>query len=1237
MRFRRLSCLPLRFLSKTAACGSGRAGERLRRTRAVAVSRYADVQLANLFGPLPIRRGRREAKYDSDEEEVKVEEKGQHQQAEAHIGEQPVVAPNLDLCHVGESVHRRVIDLVTSGRLSRAARRLRSDITVKDSTNPAVQAKVQALYPRRPGNALPPLPCNAPRVNIEAATVRMVVLKRMQFGKAAGPSGWTREMIVPLLEDPACVEGLTCLVELICNGEVKGEASKALRAVTSVPSGKKGNAEGVRPLGVGEAFDKMADYAVMSSVQGIVFDKQEPFAPLQLGVGFSGGCEAMAFTVQEALRSPDGCGVLMVDVENAYNTLERGVILSRLFGCPKAAQMWRKAAWTLGEPPGVVYLRDSAGRVVKEIFAEQGVSQGAALSPFLFALTTLPALRKVDAFPGVTARAILDDTALMAKPHELLNAYSVFVQALGDCGLRVKQGKSRLLWGLGELPPDVLAFCQAHQIRAVISGVEAVVGVPIAIGGEADSSRACLAKVMEESSGLMTAVKELPCRVANLLLRMCALPIPVYLTRATGLDSMRVAAGWFDGEMARTLREVFGITEAEWGLAKESFLNPIADGGGMGFRPTSRILDVAALASRASALYTIKQAKFALAGQLEDEVETLVKRVRTAIGTDRPDGNPKVVEAATLLPTPGQSALSFYCRPPQAQGRADPKPTKMQAAFTDALESKTMQEQATRHIGTPTVANRIEAGRHPAASSLLRHIDGMGERLVTGRDNDVFRTYVRLRTGLPPADHERAKNLWCSVCPHASFAQDPWHALSCAKLRCGPIRERHDQGVHAISRWVSRLGGVVTEEIGYLGVGDRKRPDHKLLLGDLECITDFQVRHTVAPSHGSSRSAKKVLEEAERVKERKYASMAQEHGLKFFPLIASTFGSFAPKLDNFLQKVASAAAVEPMCVLTGGQIKQKMALSVANAIAAGNQAALRVSARYRSTAPAVRPRLGRFHSQDPPDPPDPGPRREAKESEQKQQPLGNGERETRGLLPAAGDGPLNQHLFSQLAHNDQAEVKGEGIVFQLQEAEVVAMGARLRQVSLNLQPAPHGAGGGDAARGNGAVAWMTTEVQREHQLQPAERVRRVQDAVRVLQGIRAPSPRELAGDPREAVRLLQGCRSVSPHSSSEQSPSASAMSSPSAGGVAEGVMFGMGRGDGVGMGYVSASRGEEHPSFSLTGEVVVQSAPRRSPLPHDAVSGGDVLSRLGVRSGDDGVDMSMFRVPSPPLADGDVM
>ena len=53
-------------------------------------------------------------------------------------------------------------------------------------------------------------------------------------------------------------------------------------------------------------------------------------APNQLGVGVRGGAEAIAHAVSEAVKEDPGRWVLQADLVNAFNVVDRGVVLEQV-------------------------------------------------------------------------------------------------------------------------------------------------------------------------------------------------------------------------------------------------------------------------------------------------------------------------------------------------------------------------------------------------------------------------------------------------------------------------------------------------------------------------------------------------------------------------------------------------------------------------------------------------------------------------------------------------------------------------------------------------------------------------------------------------------------------------------------------------------------------------------------------------------------------------------------------
>ena len=114
----------------------------------------------------------------------------------------------------------------------------------------------------------------------------------MANGSAPGRSGWTGDLLRAIGDDPHCLEGITSLVTMILNGEVRGRAREVLLTSVLVGIGKpKG---GVRPIAIGEVFYKLAALYALRTIRDDI--------PGALGAGqfalLPGGAEAASLSTR---------------------------------------------------------------------------------------------------------------------------------------------------------------------------------------------------------------------------------------------------------------------------------------------------------------------------------------------------------------------------------------------------------------------------------------------------------------------------------------------------------------------------------------------------------------------------------------------------------------------------------------------------------------------------------------------------------------------------------------------------------------------------------------------------------------------------------------------------------------------------------------------------------------------------------------------------------------------------
>ena len=89
---------------------------------------------------------------------------------------------------------------------------------------------------------------------------------------------------------------------------------------------------GLRPIGAGEALRRIAGKVVMKVVKE---DIKKAAGCLQLCAGQEAGCEAAIHAMQKIFESNKTEAILIVDAENAFNSINRKVLLRNIeYLCP---------------------------------------------------------------------------------------------------------------------------------------------------------------------------------------------------------------------------------------------------------------------------------------------------------------------------------------------------------------------------------------------------------------------------------------------------------------------------------------------------------------------------------------------------------------------------------------------------------------------------------------------------------------------------------------------------------------------------------------------------------------------------------------------------------------------------------------------------------------------------------------------------------------------------------------
>ena len=182
-----------------------------------------------------------------------------------------------------------------------------------------------------PNRAQPPPPVST--ISARVFTSSEVFSAALSFpkGSAAGPSGMRPEHLKSILKNtsPALANktlaALTKVTNAMAAGKVPAQVRPFLCGARLIAGKKKDNS--LRPIAVGNLLRRIVAKCFSSA---LAQQAAAALAPNQLGVGVRGGAEAIAHAVVEAVKADPSRWVLQVDLVNAFNGVDRGVVLEQV-------------------------------------------------------------------------------------------------------------------------------------------------------------------------------------------------------------------------------------------------------------------------------------------------------------------------------------------------------------------------------------------------------------------------------------------------------------------------------------------------------------------------------------------------------------------------------------------------------------------------------------------------------------------------------------------------------------------------------------------------------------------------------------------------------------------------------------------------------------------------------------------------------------------------------------------
>ena len=806
------------------------------------------------------------------------------------------------------SLIRRCTDLVEAGHIGKAARMLTSSQIAEVCPETIAQLEQLHIPQRDPARPLPVEPAGMLAVPVEQNALKNVIKQYARKASAPGPSGWTGELLKPLVDDAELMSTLTEIVEDLLSGNMPAAAHSLLSAARELPFVKPNG--GVRPINPAEAIMQVAEQYALRLIPHHAL--QEIFGGIQYAVGARGGSEAAVHVLQTAIETggPDVC-MFAPDLRNAFGTVRRAAILTELYKHDALRPIAKLARWVL-ERPSPLYLQGQDGRVAHVFLGGEGIKQGGSLGPLLFSLGTISILRQVkDAHPHLRIAAIMDDAAMVGIPEDVVPAARQLKQLLTADALEMQPEKTTFLWPHTDRPPPNLLSDAAREFGWQTKlGAMVHLGAPIGLGvARAALTNEHIRAVIEEHTKFfqMLIHPQMSAQVAVLLLQASAAPRMNYITRTLppGGDTGTLLR-LFDERARDTLFTICQINENDLGS------NPIMQTslpvsiGGMGLRRTSTTHDAAF---------------WSAAHSYAEDIRPLIEaaRVRQAAAVQ--------INPANINNTPLQATLAeIHHRlrafgvqpapgvfPEQAQNSLDfygPRgaPDRLQSAIFKQIEARIAIDIHRR--SDPADQARLASLRLPHAGTWLRVFPSAP---VNRLSNLQVAIAAKLRLGLPLSN---VLPVMCPCCQEVgALGRDATHFLGCPRMARTGLTRRHDAIVQHIAAWCNSMQfpAVVEPKID----GERRRPDVEIILERGRLAVDVSVVHPAAPTyinhHHATVSATAPITARENQKNSKYRATVARAGAEFLPFVTSSFGGFGAAAMRFFSILReSVDAMDPI-------------------------------------------------------------------------------------------------------------------------------------------------------------------------------------------------------------------------------------------------------------------------------------------------------------------------------------
>ncbi|XP_065321304.1 uncharacterized protein LOC135928769 [Gordionus sp. m RMFG-2023] len=366
---------------------------------------------------------------------------------------------------------------------------------------------------------------------------------------------------------------LTNFCNKILNGEVPNFVSPILFGARLIALQKPNN--DIRPIAMGSTFRRLVAKMISSRIK---HDASRLLSPFQLGVGISGGCEAVVHLSRLYLENlPSNESLIKIDFSNAYNTLSRNSFLS---SSSNLFPSYTKFFYSCYQQPSTL-LFDTF-----KIPSVEDIQQGDPLGSLFFCLGINDIIKSINSVCSLSLHSwYIDDGILGGSNVEVNKAVNIIKEAGSAIGLSINPEKPEFI-PINTIEPNTNKF--------KLTTLDGLYHLGAPVGGNSAISF-FLQSTLDTLLELADLFSLLPSHKAFFLVKFFFnIPRILYALRSTAIFKFPILLGVYDNGIKILIENILNLKFDEIAWTQASLPTKM---GGLGLRSPSDLTLTAFISS----------------------------------------------------------------------------------------------------------------------------------------------------------------------------------------------------------------------------------------------------------------------------------------------------------------------------------------------------------------------------------------------------------------------------------------------------------------------------------------------------------------------------------------------------------------------------------------------------------------------------------------------------------------